>query len=197
MIKCIDPKHYNLTEGKEYQTIDGVTEEDSYYTIENDKGNIARYSRTLFEEVIEEPEPEPEPTPTPFTVTVSHINNYRFRITDSEGKSFVLSATVNGTSISCGIYQLAGINSIYSSIGGVYRNDENRLDKIHIVLTEFFRQVFRLNAFKFMLVSTNISLNATYIGIYNRLFGDYQHSGNNPNSGNDIALWVVSRDQFI
>lgn len=53
MLRCVNAKNWkplNLTEGKLYRAVDGLSG-DEYVTVENDDGDLASYHAARFEEV--------------------------------------------------------------------------------------------------------------------------------------------------
>lgn len=182
MIKCINPKVYNLTAGKEYEVI---SESNRFYTVVNDTGSAFSYSKELFE--VETPIPVEEP----LNIEIQNINGHRYSIRTNKHETTRVTFERAGTSISCGINQFYNVNELVDEILHTYREDAIE------VLKALFTHVLTLYVYKFALISTNITDNEDVIEALDKVLGDHQHEGLNPNSDNDIALWVVDREQFI
>lgn len=183
MIKCINPKVYNLTAGKEYEVIN---ESGRFYTVINDTGSAFSYSKELFE--VETPAPIEEP----LTIRIDNpAGNHQYRITTNKYAILRVIFERTGTSISCGINQFYNVNEVVREV--LERYNEDAIE----VLKALVSHVLTRYVYKFALLSTNITDNEDVVEVLDKVLGDHQHEGLNPNSGNDIALWVVDREQFV
>ena len=205
---CINPKNYKLTQGKVYEILD---EEDGYYLLVNDSNKTVRYYSDLFddvEEAVEEVAPPPPPARTEADV-ISSLNvtcaGQRCTVTyvdlNNQTVTFQTSTIgINGTNISCGIRQMSNINNILSSIDNNVSTDEDDLLELRkeIVkrVTSLFIRDLRGNT-RWMLMSTNNDdIFEDYFDVFDSLAQTNLGWENNPNSGNDIKLWVFNSPNF-
>lgn len=193
-LKCKNSKGYKLTVGNEYEMI---SEEGDFVTIENDNGKSVRYSKDLFElvpEVVEIGE-----------VTVTRQNNNGNLIVnipiDGKERQWNIGIGYSGSNISCGIHQISGIDPLIASIINntdylskeyeIELDDEFKLDIFRkCIQTALTRQTTR-----FVLMSTTLNSISRIDGIdtYLASIAEATLEGNNPNSNNDIALWVIRK----
>ena len=210
---CINPKNYKLTQGKVYEILD---EEDGYFLLVNDSNKTVRYYSDLFDDVEESnetveaitPPPPPPPARTEADV-ISSLNvtssGQRCSVTyvdlNNQTVNFQTSNIgISGTDISCGIRQMYNINGILSSIeDNIDINDDDLLElRKEIVkrVTSLFIRHNRGNT-RWMLMSTN---NDDYYEDYFDVFDSLAQTNlgweENPNSGNEIKLWVFNSPNF-
>lgn len=205
---CTNPKNYKLTQGKIYEILD---EEDGYFLLVNDSNKTVRYYSDLFddvEEAVEEVAPPPPPARTEADV-ISSLNvtcdNSRCTVTyvdlNNQTVTFqTYTIGISGIDISCGIRQMYGINGILSSIDdNIDINDDDLLElRKEIVkrVTSLFIRNHRDNT-RWMLMSTNSNeLYEDYFEVFDSLAQTNLGWENNPNSGNDIKLWVFNSPNF-
>jgi len=205
---CTNPKNYKLTQGKVYDILD---EEDGYYLLVNDSNKTVRYYSDLFddvEEAVEEIAPPPPPARTEADVISSlnvTYNNNRCNIMyvdlNNQTINFTTeSITVVTSSISCGIYQLYNINAIMDSIDDNVNTDEDdllelRKEIVKRVISLFIRNK-RANT-RWMIMSTNNDSDfEDYFDVFDSLAQTNLGWENNPNSGNEIKLWVFNSPNF-
>lgn len=196
-VKCIKAKNYNLTVGEEYEVFDSRV---GFYLIRNDKGISLPYSKQLFKEVVETAvNPTVEQILSNcrydnYNITCNYNNNVLFAITISS-----VDYDFEGTEISCGIKQFSGINDIASRIKNQIDNtidflDENeKLELCSGLLKTYLYQIINErfdNAAAFVLLSTNIDNNRYYDIIEKALADLPNYQGFNPNSDNNITLWI-------
>ena len=205
---CINPKNYKLTQGKVYEILD---EEDGYYLLVNDSNKTVRYYSDLFddiEEAVEEAAPPPPPARTEADV-ISSLNvtcaGQRCTVTyvdlNNQTVTFQTSTIgINGTNISCGIRQMSNINNILSSIDNNVSTDEDDLLELR---KEIVKRVISLiihynrGNTRWMLMSTNNDDSyEDYFDVFDSLAQTNLGWENNPNSGNDIKLWVFNSPNF-
>lgn len=208
---CINPKNYKLTQGKVYEILD---EEDGYYLLVNDSNKTVRYYSDLFDdaeqanEPIEEVAPPPPPVRTEADVISSlnvtcsgQICNVTYVDLNNETVNFQTSTIgISSTDISCGIRQIHGINDILSSIENNVNTDEDDLLELRkeIVkrVTSLFIRYHRGNS-RWMLMSTNNDSSfEDYFEVFDSLAQTNLGWENNPNSGNEIKLWVFNSPNF-
>ena len=205
---CINPKNYKLTQGKVYEILD---EEDGYYLLVNDSNKTVRYYSDLFddiEEAVEEVAPPPPPARTEADVISSlnvTCNGQRCTVTyvDLNNQPVTFQTTtvgIAGTDISCGIRQISGINDILSSIDNNVNTDEDDLLELR---KEIVKRVISLlinrnrGNTRWMLMSTNNNESyEDYFEVIDSLTQANLGWENNPNSENDIKLWVFNSLDF-
>ena len=214
---CTNPKNYKLTQGKIYEILD---EEDGYFLLVNDSNKTVRYYSDLFGDVEESNEtveaftPPTPPTPPPpparteadvisslnvacggqrCTVTYVDLNNQTVTFQTS-------TIGISGTDISCGVHQMYNINDVLSSIENNVNTDEDDLLELRkeIVkrVTSLFIRYHRGNS-RWMLMSTNNNDTfEDYFEVFDSLAQTNLGWENNPNSGNEIKLWVFNSPNF-
>lgn len=205
---CINPKNYKLTQGNEYEILQ---QEDGYYLIVNDSNKTVRYYSDLFgdiEEAVEEVTPPPPPARTEAdvisslnvtcsvqrcTVTYVDLNNQTVNFQTSTIGIF-------GTDISCGIRQISGINDILLSIdNNVSTTDDDLLELRKEIVKRVISLLINRNRgnTRWMLMSTNNDdIFEDYFDVFDSLAQTNLGWENNPNSGNDIKLWVFNSPNF-
>ena len=205
---CTNPKNYKLTQGKVYEILD---EEDGYYLLVNDSNKTVRYYSDLFgdvEEAVEEVAPPPPPARTEADV-ISSLNvtcaGQRCTVTyvDLNNQTVNFQTNIIGissTNISCGIHQMHNINDVLSSIENNVNTDEDDLLELRkeIVkrVTSLFIRYHRGNS-RWMLMSTNNNDTfEDYFEVFDSLAQTNLGWENNPNSGNEIKLWVFNSPNF-
>lgn len=205
---CINPKNYKLTQGKVYEILD---EEDGYFLLVNDSNKTVRYYSDLFgdiEEPVEEVAPPPPPARTEADV-ISSLNvtsgGQRCTVTyvdlNNQTVNFQTNAIgISLTDISCGIRQMHGINNVLSSIDNNVNTDEDDLLELR---KEIVKRVISLlinhnrGNSRWMLMSTNNDSNfEDYFEVFDSLAQTNLGWENNPNSGNEIKLWVFNSPNF-
>ena len=205
---CINPKNYKLTQGKVYEILD---EEDGYFLLVNDSNKTVRYYSDLFddvEEAVEEVAPPPSPARTEADV-ISSLNvtcvGQRCTVTyvdlNNQTVNFQTSTIgIFGTDISCGIRQMSNINDILSSIdNNVSTADDDLLELRKEIVKRVISLLIRHNRgnSRWMLMSTNNDSSfEDYFEVFDSLAQTNLGWENNPNSGNDIKLWVFNSPNF-
>lgn len=205
---CINPKNYKLTQGKVYKILD---EEDGYFLLVNDSNKTVRYYSDLFddvEEAVEGVAPPPPPARTEADV-ISSLNvtcgDQRCTVTyvdlNNQTVNFQTSTIgISGTGISCGIRQISGINNILSSIdNNVSTADDDLLELRKEIVKRVISLLIRANrgTTRWMLMSTNNDDSyEDYFEVIDSLAQTNLGWENNPNSGNDIKLWVFNSSNF-
>lgn len=208
---CTNPKNYKLTQGKVYEILD---EEDGYFLLVNDSNKTVRYYSDLFDgaeqanEPIEEVAPPPPPARTEADVISSlnvSYNNNRCNVfyVDLNNETVTFQTNIIGistTNISCGIHQMHNINDVLSSIENNVNTDEDDLLELRkeIVkrVTSLFIRYHRGNS-RWMLMSTNNNDTfEDYFEVFDSLAQTNLGWESNPNSGNEIKLWVFNSPNF-
>ena len=205
---CTNPKNYKLTQGKVYEILD---EEDGYFLLVNDSNKTVRYYSDLFgdiEEAVEEVAPPPPPARTEADVISSlnvTYNNNRCTVNyvdlNNNNVNFTTDSIMVATSsISCGIYQLYNINAIMESIDDNVNTDEDDLLELRKEIVKRVISLFIHNkraSTRWMLMSTNYDDNfEDYFEVFDSLAQTNLGWENNPNSGNEIKLWVFNSPNF-
>ena len=205
---CINPKNYKLTQGNEYEILQ---QEDGYYLIVNDSNKTVRYYSDLFddvEEAVEEVAPPPPPARTEADVISSlnvTCNGQRCTVTyvDLNNQTVNFQTSTIGifeTEISCGIHQIRGINNILLSIdNNVSTTDDDLLELRKEIVKRVISLLINRNRgnTRWMLMSTNNDDSyEDYFDVFDSLAQTNLGWENNPNSGNDIKLWVFNSLNF-
>ena len=200
-------KFANLTANKNYEGI----EDGELYVVVNDIGARARYAKKYFREVRENvaaavPAPPPPP-PAPVNILDMVTRNIvvtgqdaSIRLTAGRGVAGLEQRlTINGSSISCGIHQLSGINGYAAAIArwftGLNRTNVtgNVQDLVNAIMSELFAQLKASNAISaaFMLLSDREDESDL---VQNWLSENCEYSTTelNPNSNHNITLWVYN-----
>ena len=207
---CTNPKNYKLTQGKVYEILD---EEDGYFLLVNDSNKTVRYYSDLFDDVIAIPDEETIAPPPPPARTEADVisslnityNSQRCTVTyvDLNNQPVTFQTTtvgIAGTVISCGIRQISGINDILSSIDNNVNTDEDdllelRKEIVKRVLSSLIR--YNRGNTRWMLMSTNNDDSyEDYFEVFDSLAQTNLGWENNPNSGNEIKLWVFNSPNF-
>jgi hypothetical protein len=206
---CTNPKNYKLTQGKVYEILD---EEDGYYLLINDSNKTVRYYSDLFEDVettetVTPPPPPPVRTEADVISSLSVVrNNYRCHVTyvdlNNQNVNFD-TASINAIdiNISCGIKQMYNINGILETIDENISADDDDLLELK---KEIFKRTISLfinmyrTAARWILMSTNYDDHfEDYYDVLNELSEETSLEwSENPNSGNEIKLWVFNTENF-
>jgi len=213
MIECIDSGSNKLiTVGNEYEII---SETDNRYVILNDKGIQKNYSKNLFKEVEHEQNNLVEELDIETDVNID-LNEIYFKIkVKIDGFNDFLYqdkvACLLDTDISCGIKQISGLNDImiFEQDFRDYFNEyilENNIDLgEELDLNELFNETITAlfndllsklsETCLYALLSTNLDNNEVYndnvVNALNNIAENEILVGDNPNSGNQIQLWVL------
>ena len=205
---CTNPKNYKLTQGKVYEILD---EEDGYYLLVNDSNKTVRYYSDLFgdiEEAVEEVAPPPPPARTEADVISSlnvTSNGQRCSVTyvdlNNQTVTFqTITIGISSTDISCGIRQMHSINDILLSIdNNVSTADDDLLELRKEIVKRVISLLIRYNRgnTRWMLMSTNDNvIYEDYFEVFDSLAQTNLGWEINPNSGNDIKLWVFNSPNF-
>ena len=204
---CTNPKNYKLTQGKVYEILD---EEDGYFLLVNDSNKTVRYYSDLFvddDQAVEEVAPPP-PVRTEADV-ISSLNvtcgNSRCTVTyvdlNNQTVNFQTSTIgISSTDISCGIRQISGINDIlYCIDNNVSTADDDLLELRKEIVKRVISLLINRNRgnTRWMLMSTNNDyIFEDYFDVFDSLAQTNLGWENNPNSGNEIKLWVFNSPNF-
>ncbi len=205
---CTNPKNYKLTQGKVYEILD---EEDGYFLLVNDSNKTVRYYSDLFSDA-EETEQQVAPPPPPARTEADVISS--LNVTSSGQRCSVTYVDLNnqtvtfqtstigisGTDISCGIRQISGINDIlYCIDNNVNTNEDDLLELRKEILKRVISLLINRNRgnTRWMLMSTNNDDSyEDYFEVFDSLAQTNLGWENNPNSENEIKLWVFNSPNF-
>lgn len=195
-VRCINSSNYRITVGTEYTV---VREEERYYFIVNDNNRNVRYSKDLFEEVVQEviaPRTEQDMINS-LTVTSTMITGDPFvnvRYTDIQNEVITVNIPLNQMprlGISCGIKEYSGLNGLLTRIMNAVPQDDDyeRLTK------EIFRNIIRILCLNdnraITLFSTVENTNNVLTSVFEEFEGFVTERKMNPNSHNYIIMWGV------
>ena len=205
---CTNPKNYKLTQGKVYEILD---EEDGYFLLVNDSNKTVRYYSDLFDDA-EETEQQVAPPPPPArteadvisSLNVTYNNNIctvNYVDLNNNNINFTTEPIdVATSSISCGIHQLYNINAIMESIDDNVNTDEDDLLELRKEIVKRVISLFIHNkraTTRWMVMSTNNDDSfEDYFEVFDSLAQTNLGWENNPNSGNEIKLWVFNSPNF-
>lgn len=208
-IQCIAVENYKLTEGKIYNS---ESESRDFYKLLNDNNIGVRYAKRLFTEVVvngaEEP-PRPiaaVPPPPPPALTEADLvnsieinnNSVSFVDFDRQRKHVANCFSRDNSAISCGVTQISGINPQIQEVDSFFDLDDDDFITIRKALfraciQEYVRsETGLIRGFIFGMLSTNISDN-DLLSILDELADTATTAKRNPNSGNEIKVWVMSK----
>lgn len=192
-VVCINPKKYNLTQGREYEVANNPTR--GMYRVTNDNGRSMRYSADLFRDVPQEDTVDEIISSINFT-----RNNNLIVITltmDGETIRYTFTENLTRLNCSCGIHSITGISSMISFVDRLEYRENLRVR----VLAEIILYCTRVRDIGMMLISTNTNCaNYGYLveaiaylrASNHRIIETTSH---NPNSGNNISLYTfIVRD---
>lgn len=196
-ISCINKKALfrNLTINKEY---DGIKEGDNY-VVTNDAGLRATYAARYFRE-----EPVNIQLNEVIAVTFSRANDNLdviIVINNSDELRERVSLNIQRAFISCGVMEISNISSLNDTIENLYA----ALPDNYIGMTEeeFFRyiwaEIFRYIVAQYpsllYLISDVVSEDNEILRTVLDETAEYSIEGTNPNSHNEICMWVLSNNR--
>lgn len=208
-IVCIAVENYKLTEGKIY-----VAENESrdFYKLLNDNNIGVRYSKRLFRiarpdetgeveiPVIVTPPPPPALTERDLVNSITIATGQVTFIDFDRQRKIVRNAfSRDNSAISCGVTQISGINSQISEIDEFFDLGDDDFVTIRKALfaaciNEYVKSPRGLTrGFIFGTMSTNISEDTDLMIVLDELADSTTPAKRNPNSGNDIKVWIMSQ----
>lgn len=212
VLECINAgSNKSIKKGNVYEVI---SETENRYSILNDKGIQKNYSKTLFKEEKKEIVVVNEINAETSVSAGGNSIDFHVEIKIEGFENFVDSFSIGAildTDISCGIKQISGVDDIMRFFNVLQEdfNDfivENNINiNEDIDKDEFFKEIVAslfqdfLAEFEstslYLLMSTNITENEDYnqfvIDELDNISETTELSGDNPNSGNTIKLWVL------
>lgn len=210
MFKCNskNPKFKNLTIGKDYE---GETSNDDFIEITNDAGVKSKYHKKYFSEVTEE---------TEVSKTRLSLNDIldRLNITFSEEdlahivynngiNSYVCIESAQNT---CGILELDGMNNIAYLTNSIIEDiNTSTIETTSVTESELFNDIMirvldyisKEYSEPFYMLTTNSpdsSIFSVFTEEVTNTYGCFRSlPKENPNSGNDIAVWLIDIAEFF
>ena len=220
----------SISENTEYEVINQT---EKRFSIINDKGVEKNYCKSLFRVIegqrpVRERAPRPQPVPQPVIRDINTLNvetvvefidddqAYNIKLiatVEEEGIDYTYETEVEfsneGTGISCGIYQLVGLNNVLSTItnfkqtvlqqlsqipntrNNITNDDINCGEILEAILNEVIETSENVG---FNILSTNITNNTSITPEYIQVLDNMSVATaetRNPNSGNRIKLWTL------
>lgn len=196
-ISCINKKasFRNLTINKEY---DGIKEGDNY-VVTNDAGLRATYAARYFRE-----EPVNIQLSQVIAVTISRANDNLdviIVINNSGELRERVSLNIQRAHISCGIMEISNISSLNNTLENLY--DDLPDDYVGMTEEEFFRYIWA-EIFAYIvaqypsllyLISDVVSEDNEVLRAVLDDAAGYSIEGTNPNSHNEICMWVLNNNR--
>lgn len=193
---CINSKNYKLTEGKVYSIIE---ENNGYYFLVNDNNRTVRYDSSLFEDEAHGIVPPPPPARTEADCINSISQNTNsISYVDLNNETITINTTVTreGSYISCGVKEVVGLNGVmYNILDNVDTEEDDMLDLIDALFRAALENIkSQFPACRFLLLSTNNdTAHEDFFTILDSESVSHTEWENNPNSGNDIKVWILQR----
>ncbi len=188
-IKCVEDKGYKITTDKEY---DIVKQDRDYYFIENDNQKVARYRKSLFEEVRAAPVRTERNMIESITwdeetrrVSFINMNLQPIRIDAN--------LTHNTTSISCGVHQVSAIDGVCAAIAHAVTVDNDYINLQKALLARILQEdlINRHTTTAMYLMSTAVdNIGEDMISTIESIASVTSEVRRNPNSGNNIKTWI-------
>ena len=200
-----NPKSFALTQNREYPVI---SKSDRKITIVNDNNITASYYSSIFKDIVTAPKKkEPQavvlPTVDEIIATFAYnlaANTISFSVQGTE-HTIPYNLGNSGTSVSCGVRQISGLNEFFDVCTEYFE------DNIDVLPVDLRNQVIdAMFGGSILAVMTNttevamfiLSTNTNYdefsrIDAVLSIFSVADYTRNNPNSGNDIKLWVLNQ----
>jgi MoaA/NifB/PqqE/SkfB family radical SAM enzyme len=186
-VNCLEKpaKFKNLTRNKNYEAI----EDGEAYVVTNDIGFRARYAKKYFRVV-----PEAPVTRRLLDLLTVTIEDEDVRIVLNRTTREV-SLSVDATEISCGIDQISGISNLKSTVNSMYAakaaDIEGTKTEMFATIMNVILEELRRDNKMCWLVSDQVRDSDIELDAYLTSIAVSAITGNNPNSGNDITLWVI------
>jgi len=200
--------------------VDRVKDAKYFYCV-NDSGAEARYLVDLFGPVSKKearpvkekatPPPPPQPPPQPRVYTIEEViaslnvsegsvaailreNGQRIPILGRGYSSF----SHNSSSISCGVFQIYGLNNAWDGLRNLLNigNIEVTTDIKKAVYSAMLKaKMSSIQSCKFLMMSTQTEREELCEAIDEVVeeLGGVSIIGNNPNSGNEIKVWTITK----
>lgn len=194
-VRCVNPKNYRLNRGQVYQAENA--ENPSYYIIINERGRRVRYAKNLFEAAEQEEIPAQQPglpPDTPLENVARHIFEENDITVGGNNIRVGFNLINNASGVSCGVSSISGLNSQCANIAEHFGDED--ATRVLSDLLQLKIESLQEDAVLF-LFSTNVDGNEWYDTIERAIQGMHDftvlsdHTANNPNTDNDITLWVV------
>jgi hypothetical protein len=194
-IKCINEGPYKITLDKEYNL---VKTEGNYYFLQNDSLKLVRYSKDFFEEVQNNITLEEESNVV-ISLTeaqvIASISEDGSAFTDNNGEFVELDLcflSASESTISCGIIEFQGINDLISSIEEeVPTVDSDRIELKRSIFKKVIKYSVSQQKCAIALFSTNVDFDEDILPALDEVSDVVSKTVINPNSENNIKLWMM------
>jgi len=212
LVECVNSMNYSITRGNQYE-VEIDPKNKKRYILKNDRNIRTKYGINLFKNVIKAV-PESQPIlPQVVRNNIADILNgiskndnvFTYEVIRGVRKTLThLNLTETNIGISCGLIGVHGINRVYSniinSLSRYNLNDENQLTQAEI--TQITNRMFQMILTSYMrdlgyggvIFSTSITGNEFFEDIDDVMstFETTSTRLNNPNSGNEIIVYVIN-----
>jgi len=188
-VRCIETKGYNLTVDKEYEI---QRDDREYFFVENDNGKVARYVKSLFREV----RATPVRTQRSMIESISwNAQDRRVSFTDIQGNVRTVQSALSfsNSSISCGIHQCSGIDTLIGAIARAVNQldgDDDYMDLRKAILTRILTEEIKNKTNVSMITMSTTTANEDMIAVIDTVADMTSAVRRNPNSSNLIKMWV-------
>jgi hypothetical protein len=177
----------NLTVNKAYSE---ATEDGEVYVVTNDAGFKARYAKQYFRVTPEEPR-----TRNLLDLLRVEINDYTISITLNRTTRNV-DLDIDSSTISCGIDQIEGISTLKRAVNEIYAAKVadiigSKAEMFRVILNTIFTELRENDNRMCWLLSDQIRVADTELDSVLTEMSDIHTTGHNPNSNNEITLWVI------
>tara|TARA_R110000851_G_scaffold315229_3_gene477580 strand:- start:8445 stop:9092 length:648 start_codon:yes stop_codon:yes gene_type:complete len=207
-VKVGNPKSFALTQGKEYDVI-ARSADSKKITIVNDNNITASYFGSVFQNAgnVEKKAAKPKAVVLPTVEEVMSTFHYdigngnvSFSVQGAEYEQSVVLGNAS-SNISCGIRQIFGLNTFIDSFTEFFENELN-----HIPATLRDELINAMLKASIMNIMENTTQVAMFVASTNTNYAEFgridaqltpmtvsSFSRMNPNSGNEIKLWVLNQ----
>jgi len=193
-VVCTNTRNYNLTEGNEYRT---RQENDAaeMYTVINDRGLERNYSAELFRDLVTTSTVEEIMA----TLAITVVNDGRelslnYTVDGERVNSRISRPSEDGSSISCGIRQMYGLNEVARDVSNNIEDREDLQEKMMEAIYEYV--ISNFGGCAIIVASTNENdtrFALTSVGLDDQ--AEAIQTVRIPNSGNDIRMWTILKSQ--
>lgn len=192
-IRCVNAGSYRLTVGREYPLL---RQNEEFYFLNNDNGTSVKYAKRYFEEV---PDPETTRRRTPPRTVANVIASIRmerdaivFENINNEARTLTNPLAYNeNMNISCGTAEVYGIDSLLRSIRNLFDDEDDYIEEKKAVLRRALTEWIINRPGKAMRIcSTTMRQDEDMLSVFTELAGATTDARVNPNSGNQIKVWI-------
>lgn len=194
-IKCIENNGYNITVGNVYLLLQ---ESQDFYFVVNDNNKTVKYSKQMFELVEEEAPQVIEPVKRTEQDMIDSIvwnnNSVRFNDLDNNVVNVNNAFSDYGTEASCGIKAIDGLDATLQYINAAVPEDDDYLELrkaiFKIILKNRIIYKYAGDNCAMRILSTTANQDSDMLSVLDEMANMVSEVKNNPNSGNDIKMWV-------